>query len=124
MPLVGGASIPLPSSKAGVTDTRIENNKFVSADEAVGTRVGLVVRSTTATKTWPFSFCDHLVFKQIDHVRAVTVTVTPGPQVSDGPMYGWVSAIDGCNATVTTSAAITGSIFVEVDSSQVTGTLI
>ena len=81
-----------------------------------------MVRSTTATVTWPVSFCDHLVFKQIDHVRAVTVT--PGPQVSGGPIYGWVSAINGCNVTVTTSASITGSVFVEVDSSQVTGTLI
>lgn len=121
-PWAGGAARPLPSAGAGVTDTLIHNNKFVS--QGVGSRAGLTLTSNAATDTWAFNFCPNLIFQRIDHVRSVTVTPASGGGGVGGPLFAWADQVAGCNVTAKTNVAVAGSVFVEVDSSKSTGLLI
>lgn len=118
-PWVGAAWSAPPDGKAGVSDVRIEHNNFPKL--AVGSRSSLSVSSKTPTDTWQFDFCEWLVFKQIELVRTITVTVS---SPTTGPVSAWAQNVTGCTATIKTSAAVAGTVFAEVDSSAYNGFLV
>ena len=111
-PWIGAAWQAPPDGKAGIVDTRIENNFFPKA--GVGTRASLSVVSSTPADTWHFDFCDYLVFKQIAIVRGITVTLA-GP--ATGPVSSWAQNLTGCQVTIRTSVPVVGTVFADVDSS-------
>ena len=115
---------PNPTGKAVITDTRIENNNFIACMGvkcSVGSRASNSVTSTVPTDTWQFDFCDNLVFKQIELVRSITVTLSAP---ATGAVSAWAQNVTGCTVTVKTSTAVTGTVFAEVDSSKYAGSLV
>jgi hypothetical protein len=102
---IGGA--PAPIGPATVSGVRIAHN---SMGTAVGTQATLSLKQTSATK-WAFDFCKHLVFPQIAIVRVHVIAADGFPQaIARTPV--------GCKVTVETNVAMTGTITVDVDSSE------
>ena len=95
-------------SKYSIKGVRIAHNSMKSGVK--GTRS---IKSLTqnASTNWFFDFCDELVFQQIASVRINIVAETGFPRAISRPP-------DGCKVLVETDIAVTGTIEVEVDSSE------
>ena len=60
---------------------------------------------------WDFDLCDHLVFPQIAVARAYVVAAAGFPIAVARPP-------NGCKVTVETNVPVTGTVTVDVDSSE------
>ena len=99
-------SDPESGGSVSVKGVRIAHN----AQGKVGTQATLSLQQTAAT-TWHYDFCKLLVFAQIAFVK-VHVTAESGfPLAVARPT-------ENCTVTVETSTQVTGTITVEVDSSE------
>jgi len=111
--LFRGGNIYSVNTTAGpvtVRGSRIEMNSFTGG--AGGSRAAMALTQTAATQ-WAFDFCDRLVFPSIARVISVTVSAASGfPVAVARPPVG-------CTLLVETSAAVTGTVSVEVDSSSI-----
>ena len=67
----------------------------------------------TQAAQWAFDFCDRLVFPTISIVRSITVTAEAGAFP-----VATARAPVGCTLLVESSVAFTGTVTVEVDSSD------
>ena len=99
------SSPPPPIKISGV---RIAHNSMQGG--SVGTQATLSLTQRDAT-SWAFDFCDRLVFAQIATVRVHVVAASGFPRAVARPP-------DGCKVTVETSEAMSGTITVDVDSSE------
>ena len=137
----GGNVYSNTTGPVSVRGTRIEMNSFTG--DARGTRVSAVLsqvrrrarkraaspsvalrslnffrksrpqtKPTKATQ-WAFDFCDRLVFPTISIVRSITVTAEAGAFP-----VATARAPVGCTLLVESSVAFTGTVTVEVDSSD------
>ena len=105
----GGNVYSNATGPVSVRGTRIEMNSYTG--DGRGTRVSAVLSQTNAS-LWNFNFCDRLVFPSISLVRSITVTADAGFPVATA------RAPVGCTLLVETSVAFTGTVAVEVDSSD------
>ena len=78
--------------------------------QALGTQAELSL-TQTAAKAWHYDFCPLLVFPQIASVKVHVVAESGFPVAVARPPQG-------CNVVVETETAVTGTITVEVDSSE------
>ena len=78
--------------------------------QALGTQAELSL-TQTAAKTWHYDFCPLLVFPQIASVKVHVVAESGFPVAVARPPQG-------CNVVVETETVVTGTITVEVDSSE------
>ena len=106
----GGNVYSNATGPVSVKGTRIDSNSYTG--DGRGTRVAAVL-SQTNSATWQFDFCDRLVFPTISHVRSITVQAEPNAF----PVATARAAV-GCTLLVETSVAFTGTVTVEVDSSD------
>lgn len=98
------------AAPVAVTGTRIEMNSFTGG--AGGTRAAMALTQAGAT-SWSFDFCSRLVFPTISRVVSVVVSAASGfPVAVARPPVG-------CTVVVETSAPVTGTVSVEVDSSDI-----
>ena len=110
--LFRGGNIYSNSSGAAVTvtGTDISGNSFTGA--GAGSRASMSLTQTAAT-SWAFDFCSQLIFPSIARVVSVTVTAASGFPVAVA------RPPTGCQLTVETSEAVTGTVDVTVDSSTI-----
>ena len=104
----GMSAPPSPPSPAKVSGVRIAHNSMQGG--SVGTQATLSLTQSDAT-SWAFDFCKKLVFPQIATVRVHVVAASGFPRAVARPP-------DGCKVTVETSEAMSGTITVDVDSSE------
>ena len=124
-PWVGESEGAPPSVQAGVTGVRIENNEFKGTGPRVGSRAtGIVELDGKGGQTMgSISFCDSLVFKQIEIVRSLTVSGSTADNQS--PLVVWALPIgsnaskDNCTLDVVVqNLAGPGRVVASVDSSK------
>ena len=111
--LFRGGNVYSTNTSAGpvsITGTSIMMNSFTGG--AGGSRASMALTQTAAT-TWPFDFCKRLIFPSISRVVSITVNAASGFPVAVA------RAPVGCTVLVETSVAVTGTVSVEVDSSDI-----
>ena len=96
---------PTPPPPAKLVGVRIAHNVAKK-----GTQATLSLTQSNAT-TWAFDFCAQLVFPQIAQVRVHLVAATGFPRTVARPPVG-------CQVTIETDVPVTGTITVDVDSSE------
>jgi hypothetical protein len=102
-------SVPATPGKAvAVKGTRIESNSFCG--QGVGSKATLSLTQTAASQ-WNFTFCDYLVFPTISRVKVSVIAASGFPTAIARPPVG-------CSVLVETSESVTGTVSVEVDSSD------
>jgi len=102
----GSAPGPTPSGPVKMSGTRIEHN----SEGKVGTKVTQSLTQTAATM-WNFNFCDELLIPQIAIARVHVSAATGFPTAVARPTTD-------CNLVVETSVPVTGTVTVDVDSSE------
>ena len=98
---------PRPSGPVSVQGVRIAHN---SMGHGRGTQATATLTQTAAT-SWAFDFCEQLVFPQIAIVRVHVVAASGFPRAVARPPAG-------CKVMVETSEPVTGTVTVDVDSSE------
>lgn len=106
---MGAAVVP---GATKVVDVRIEDNYF-EGPQGRGSRATLSQEVTEATKA-TFDFCDHLTFPQIANAKVSVMAESGFPRAIARPTKD-------CKVTVETDLAMTGTITVDVDSSEYAG---
>lgn len=99
-----------------VTGARVEHNSFNffrGNGTGAGTRATASLSLANATQ-WPFDLCARLVFPVIARVRVALVA-------TDGFAIAAARPPVGCTVLVETSAVVTGTVTVDVDSSTESG---
>ena len=91
-----------------VKGTRIESNSFCG--QGVGSKATMSLTQSAAT-SWNFDLCDLLVFPTISRVKVSVIASSGFPVAVARPP-------SGCTVLVETSEPVTGTISVEVDSSD------
>jgi hypothetical protein len=103
-----GGVAPRPAGKALITGVRIAHNSFQHT--AKTTEATQSLTQTNATQ-WMFDFCAQLLFPQIAYAKVHVTAASGFPTAVARPAQN-------CTLLVETSVAVTGTITVEVDSSQ------
>ena len=103
---VGWSTAPSAATVV-IKGVRISHN---SMGTAKSTQATLSLSQTEAT-TWAFDFCERLVFPQIAVVRVHVMATSGFPIAVARPP-------DGCKVTVETSEKVSGTVTVDVDSSE------
>ena len=104
----GSGSGPAPAGVAKLQGVRIAHNS--NSGVAQSTQATLSLTQSNSTK-WDFNFCDQLVFPQIAVVRVHVVAASGFPTAIARPP-------NGCELAVETNVPVTGTITVDVDSSE------
>jgi hypothetical protein len=97
-----------PAKQVTVKGTRIESNSFCG--QGVGSKATLSLTQTAATQ-WIFNFCNYLVFPTISRVKVNVITTAGFPIAIARPTVN-------CTVLVETNEPVTGTISVDVDSSD------
>jgi len=109
-----GATRSVRPAGASVTDVRIEHNSF--PHKGKGSKASLTQKITKATSA-TFDFCDRLIFQQIATAKVSVMAESGFPTAVARPA-------SGCKVTVEIDIEMTGSITVDVDSSEYQGYLV
>ena len=97
-----------PAAPLSIEGVRIAHNSMTR--NGVGTQATLSLHKALATR-WEFDFCELLVFAQIAVVKVHVTALSGFPTAVARPATG-------CRVLVETSEPVTGTITVDVDSSQ------
>lgn len=103
-----GTPGPVPPGPVTVTGVRVAHNAF--SHSAVTTQATKTLTQTAAT-AWLFDFCDVLLFPQIATAKVHVSAASGFPVAVARPTTN-------CTLLVETSEAVTGTVTVEVDSSE------
>ena len=105
----GSGGVAAPDAPIPIAGVRIAHNAN-SGGVQKGTSATLSLTQKAATQ-WSFDFCDRLVWPQIAIARAHVVAASGFPATAVRPP-------DGCKVLVETDVPVTGTVTVDVDSSE------
>jgi len=104
----GHANGPMPAGATSVTGVRIAHNSFSGNAKTTQATKSM---TQTAASVWTFDFCDVLIFPTIAFAKVHVSAESGFPTAIARPSQN-------CTLVVETSVPVTGTITVEVDSSE------